>query len=459
MKKYLILSKSVYETKLALLEDNKLDVMYIERNNQKEITGNIYKGKVVDILNNGEIIFLDIGLEKNALLSFENKKNIPKLNIDDKLIVQIETEPRDEKGAKLTLDYSINGENLVLLPKSKNLSISKKIKNIEEVNRLKNIFLNIDNGLILRTDSEGKTEESLLEEYKALKNIENQINREFQNINIGLLYDVNSILKKAATLFDNSIEEFIIDDKTIFEEIKKIWDNKKSFLLLILASFLITGNWLTYIIAVNTNHVLEASFGYYLNPIVTIILAVVFLKEKLTRTQTIACLFVGGSLLYLFISLGSLPWISIMLALTFGLYSLCKKKIILSPKASLLIETAIVSPIAIIYMGYLASNNSVTFHTFGTDTLIYLLLSGVVTAVPLMLFAKGATDIPLYMLGILQYLPPTMQFFIGIFVYGEALSVQKLISFSIIWVAVAVFCYSAILSMKKQNLVSESHKK
>ncbi|MEZ7726958.1 EamA family transporter RarD [Gemella sp. 27098_8_155] len=247
--------------------------------------------------------------------------------------------------------------------------------------------------------------------------------------------------------------------KTIFEEIKKIWDNKKSFLLLVLASFLITGNWLTYIIAVNTNHVLEASFGYYLNPIVTIILAVVFLKEKLTRTQTIACLFVGGSLLYLFMSLGSLPWISIMLALTFGLYSLCKKKIILSPKASLLIETAIVSPIAIIYMGYLASNNSVTFHTFGTDTLIYLLLSGVVTAVPLMLFAKGATDIPLYMLGILQYLPPTMQFFIGIFVYGEELSVQKLISFSIIWVAVAVFCYSAILSMKKQNLVSESHKK
>lgn len=247
--------------------------------------------------------------------------------------------------------------------------------------------------------------------------------------------------------------------KTIFEEIKKIWNNKKSFLLLVLASFLITGNWLTYIIAVNTNHVLEASFGYYLNPIVTIILAVVFLKEKLTRTQTIACLFVGGSLLYLFISLGSLPWISIMLALTFGLYSLCKKKIILSPKASLLIETAIVSPIAIIYMGYLASNNSVTFHTFGTDTLIYLLLSGVITAVPLMLFAKGATDIPLYMLGILQYLPPTMQFFIGIFVYGEELSVQKLISFSIIWVAVAVFCYSAVVSMKKQNLVSESHKK
>ena len=220
MKKYLILSKSVYEAKLALLEDNKLDEMYIERNNKKEITGNIYKGKVVDILNNGEIIFVDIGLEKNALLSFENKKDIPKYNIDDKLIVQAETEPRDEKGAKLTLDYSINGENLVLLPKSKNLSISKKIKDIEEVNRLKNIFLSTDNGLILRTNSEGKSEENLLEEYRRLENIDNQINKDFEKINVGLLYDVNSILKKVVALFDDSIEKFIIDDEHIFKEIK-----------------------------------------------------------------------------------------------------------------------------------------------------------------------------------------------------------------------------------------------
>ncbi|QYR67090.1 ribonuclease E/G [Fusobacterium animalis] len=220
MKKYLILSKSVYETKLALLEDNKLDEMYIERNNQKEITGNIYKGKVVDILNNGEIIFVDIGLEKNALLSFENKKKVPKFNINDKLIVQTESEPRDEKGAKLTLDYSINGENLVLLPKSKNISISRKIKDIEEINRLKNIFLSIDNGLILRTNSEEKSEESLLEEYRKLEDIDNQLNKDFEKINIGLLYDVNSILKKAVTLFDDTIEEFFTDDEHIFEELK-----------------------------------------------------------------------------------------------------------------------------------------------------------------------------------------------------------------------------------------------
>ena len=239
-------------------------------------------------------------------------------------------------------------------------------------------------------------------------------------------------------------------------EIKRIWQNKKSFSLLVLASFLITANWLTYIIAVNTNHVLEASFGYYLNPIVTIILAVVFLKEKLTRIQTIACICVGISLLYLFISIGSLPWISILLALTFGLYSLCKKKIILSPKAGLLIETAIVSPIAIIYMLYLASTSNITFYTSNNATIIALLLSGAITAIPLMLFAKGAVDIPLYLLGILQYLPPTMQFFVGIFIYNEPLSIEKLISFIIIWIAVAVFCYSAVTSMKKYSLANKS---
>ena len=245
----------------------------------------------------------------------------------------------------------------------------------------------------------------------------------------------------------------------ILKEIKELWQSKKNFSLLVIASFLITANWLTYIIAVNTNHVLEASFGYYLNPIVTIILAVIFLKEKLTRIQTIACICVGISLLYLFISLGSLPWISILLALTFGLYSLCKKKIILSPKSSLLIETAIVSPIAIIYMLYLGSSNNITFYNSDTTTLIALLLSGAITAIPLLLFARGAIDIPLYILGILQYLPPTIQFFIGIFVYGEELNVEKLISFSIIWVAVAVFCYSAVTSMKKHNLANKSHQR
>ena len=232
MNKCLILSKNTYEAKLALLEDNKLDEIYIERENEKEISGNIYKGKIVDIFNNGEIIFVDIGLEKNAFLSFENKKNIPKFNISDSLIVQVETEARDEKGARLTLDYSINGENLVLLPNSKNLSISKKIEDLELIKKLKDIFLNIDKGLILRTKSIEKSSEALLEEYKKLEAIDNQIKKDFKEKNTTLLYDNNSILKKALTLLDEDIDEFIIDNEDSFNKIKNtLEENKKNYLL------------------------------------------------------------------------------------------------------------------------------------------------------------------------------------------------------------------------------------
>ena len=232
MSKCLILSKNTYETKLALLEDDKLEEIYIEREKEKEISGNIYKGKIVDILNKGEIIFVDIGLEKNAFLSFENKKNIPKFNIFDSLIVQVETEARDGKGARLTLDYSINGESLVLLPNSKNLSISKKIEDLEIVKKLKDTFLNIDKGLILRTKSVEKSPETLLEEYKKLEAIDNQIKKDFKEKNTTLLYDNNSILKKALTLLDEDIDEFIIDDEDSFNKIKNtLEENKKNYLL------------------------------------------------------------------------------------------------------------------------------------------------------------------------------------------------------------------------------------
>ena len=232
MNKCLILSKNTYEAKLALLEDDKLEEIYIEREKEKEISGNIYKGKIVDILNKGEIIFVDIGLEKNAFLSFENKKNIPKFNISDSLIVQVETEARDGKGARLTLDYSINGENLVLLPNSKNLSISKKIEDLEIVKKLKDTFLNIDKGLILRTKSVEKSSDNLLEEYKKLEAIDNQIKKDFKEKNTTLLYDNNSILKKVLTLLDEDIDEFIIDNEDSFNKIKNtLEENKKNYLL------------------------------------------------------------------------------------------------------------------------------------------------------------------------------------------------------------------------------------
>lgn len=144
------------------------------------------------------------------------------------MIVQVETEARDGKGARLTFDYSINGENLVLLPNSKNLSISKKIENLETIKKLKDIFLNIDKGLILRTKSVENSPDALLEEYKKLEAIDNQIKKDFKEKNTTLLYDNNSILKKALTLLDEDIDEFIIDDEDSFNKIKNtLEENKK----------------------------------------------------------------------------------------------------------------------------------------------------------------------------------------------------------------------------------------
>ena len=219
--KQLILSKNDYEIKIALLEDEKLVELYIENIYQKEIVENIYKGEVVNILNDGEIIFLDISFEKNAFLAFEKKKFEKKFNVGDKIIVQVEAPERDNKGAKVTLDYSINGDNLVLLPNSKNISISKKIKNENERDRLKNIFSeNQENGIIIRTASEKKSEAILKFEYERLIGINKEIKKNFENKKLGLLYDENNLLKNIVrNIFDESIDEFIVEE-----------DNEKNFL-------------------------------------------------------------------------------------------------------------------------------------------------------------------------------------------------------------------------------------
>ena len=211
--KQLILSKNDYEIKIALLEDEKLVELYIENIYQKEIVGNIYKGEVVNILNDGEIIFLDIGFEKNAFLGFEKKKFEKKFNVGDKIIVQVEAPERDNKGVKVTLDYSINGDNLVLLPNSKNIS------------RLKNIFLeNQENGIIIRTASEKKSEAILKYEYERLIEINKEIKKNFENKKLGLLYDENNLLKNVVkNIFDESISEFIVevDDRENFLKIRE----------------------------------------------------------------------------------------------------------------------------------------------------------------------------------------------------------------------------------------------
>lgn len=223
-------------------------------------------------------------------------------------------------------------------------------------------------------------------------------------------------------------------------ECKAILQDKKKWMSITLASLVISLNWLTYIWAVNSDHILEASLGYYINPLVSILLAIIVLKEKLTKSQTVSVFLAGLGVLYLTISYGVFPWVSIILAVTFALYGLFKKVVDIPAMYGLTIETLIVTPIALLYLLFLPTN-TFTFQEISSDQLL-LIGSGIMTAVPLLLFASGARRIPLAMVGFLQYIAPTFMLLIGIFVYGETFTKEHLIAFSMIWLALVIYLSS-----------------
>lgn len=208
--------------------------------------------------------------------------------------------------------------------------------------------------------------------------------------------------------------------------------NKKQMYALILASLLISINWFVYIWAVNSGHMIEASLGYYINPLVSIILGMFVLKEKLTAYQYISFVLAVVGVLIISISHGQIPWIAIILALSFGLYGLAKKLINVESAVGLTLETLVVTPIAAIYLGYLFYNGSSSFLTQSAGTDLFLIGAGAATAVPLLYFAKGAQKIPLSLLGFIQYISPTLTLILGVFVYDEHFSKVQLLSFMFI---------------------------
>ncbi len=218
--------------------------------------------------------------------------------------------------------------------------------------------------------------------------------------------------------------------------------NKRQMYSLALASFLVSGNWFIYIWAVNSGHMIEASLGYYINPLISIILGVIVMKEKLSIYQYVSFIIAGVGVLVIAVSHGTFPWIAISLALTFGLYGLAKKLINVDSAVGLTLETLIVTPIAAIYMIYLFFNGSNSFLSASTGTVLLLMGAGAVTAIPLMYFAKGAQKIPLSLLGFLQYISPTITLLLGIFVYQEHFSKIQLVSFMLIWLALTIFSLS-----------------
>lgn len=211
--------------------------------------------------------------------------------------------------------------------------------------------------------------------------------------------------------------------------------------LLLLAAILISINWFTYIWAVTNQHVLDTSLGYYINPLLNVLLGILIYKERLLWPQklSIAIAFLGVAIMT--VQLGTLPIVSIILAVSFSLYGAVKKRLTIHPFSSIAFEAWLVTPIALWYLAAI-DTTSWTFIENLTPTGLLLIGAGLTTSIPLILFSYGARLLPLNILGFLQYLSPTMGFFLAIFYFGESFGTAQLIAFDCIWVALVLFTLS-----------------
>jgi chloramphenicol-sensitive protein RarD len=216
-----------------------------------------------------------------------------------------------------------------------------------------------------------------------------------------------------------------------------------------LTATLLSANWLIYIWAVNAGRIVEASLGYYINPLVNVALGVVFLRERLRRWQAVAIAIALAAVLYLTASAGSLPWISLSLAGTFGCYGLLRKRASLAAVEGFALESALMFAPAVAFLIYLELAGRATFAHAGSWTSLLLALAGVVTALPLLWFAFAAHRVTLTTLGVIQYVTPTLQLLLGVLVYGEALTTGRLLTFVAIWLALAIYTVESVVYARR----------
>jgi chloramphenicol-sensitive protein RarD len=219
---------------------------------------------------------------------------------------------------------------------------------------------------------------------------------------------------------------------------------------LALAAVAIAVNWGTYIYGVSSGQVVETSLGYFVNPLVTVLLGVLVLGERLRRVQWAAFGLAALAVLVLTVENGRPPWIALVLAFSFGSYALLKKTADVGAVEGLGVETLVLLVPAGAYVAWLGASGAGTFAAEGAGHATLLALSGPVTAVPLLLFGAAASRVPLTTLGLLQYLAPTLQFLIGVAVYGEPMPVAKLLGFGLVWVALAVFTSESLRHRRRQ---------
>lgn len=228
--------------------------------------------------------------------------------------------------------------------------------------------------------------------------------------------------------------------------LRQVFASKRVIALMCAAAVLIAANWLIYVIAVLTGHVVEAALGYYVNPLFTVLLGVVVLRERLRGLQWAAIGFAVPAVLVITFDFGRPPWIAFGVSVTFALYSLVKNRVGVSVGAlhSLTVETWVLLVPALGTMAWLHQSAQATFGHEGTGHALLLAASGIVTTIPLLLFAGAASRIPLSLVGLLQYLTPTMQLAMGVLVLGESMTTARWIAFALIWLALTVLSIDSV---------------
>ena len=223
------------------------------------------------------------------------------------------------------------------------------------------------------------------------------------------------------------------------EDCRALWQDKKRGAILLLAAFTISLNWLTYIWAVNHGHVIDTSIGYYINPLMSVLFGIVFFRERISGLKKISLLLAAIGIVLMTYQLGKLPWVAVALAVSFSVYGALKKQLHLNPFSSITLETLLMVPLAVPYIGMLMMSPANHFSLATPDLALYLMGTGVVTAVPLVLFSYGANLLPLNVLGFFQYISPTIGLLLGIFFFHETFGMAQISALGFVWAAIVLF--------------------
>lgn len=258
-----------------------------------------------------------------------------------------------------------------------------------------------------------------------------------------LLEAVGSVLIVAErTLFSLVLLVAILAFGAGFGEARALLGDWKKLRVIALSTTLLVVNWLLYVWAVETGQVLEASFGYFINPLVNVAIGMVFLGERQNKLQTLAIAIAVVAIAIQAIGLGSVPYVALGLAFSFGFYGFIRKTAPSGPATGLFAETVVAAPFALAYVAYDITTNGVGAHA-DPQTMMLLMLTGPATALPLLLFAYAVRRLRLTTIGMFQYLAPSIQFLVAVFLFGEELNGTRLLSFALIWLSLVVFSYDS----------------